>query len=213
MKWRHAGWLGALLAVGCGGESTETGTATTSGDAAGDHSVDHSVPDAGAIREASVEASADDRYIDIFDVLPIPEGPCGTCVREHCGTQINQCVNDPACREGLLCAAQMCAGSSAADAGPDLVCLFGCFRGDLGKVLSALEGLGCIKSNCTDACSAEDGGASDARADSETVPDASGQPDVEATADANIDVDGGPPPESDAALEATSDSEAGGTAD
>jgi hypothetical protein len=212
MKWRYVGWFGALLAAGCGGESTETGT-TTDGDAAADHSVGHSVPDAGAIPEVSIEASIDDRYIDIFDAFPLPEGPCVDCVRDHCSTQINQCVNDTACREGLLCAARMCAPGSSPDAGADLVCLFACFKGDLVKVFGALEGLGCIQSNCTNACSTEDGGASDATVDGEATPDATIQADAETIPDANVEVEGGPAPPSDAGLDAASDADAPGTAD
>jgi hypothetical protein len=159
--------------MGCGGESTGESPADT-GEAGTD----------GGRHDASLEAAVPDGgVIDIFDAFPLPEGGCAACVRDQCGEQINACANSTACREGLLCVFQMCAGGALGDAGRDLGCVLQCFKGDLLAAASAISGFTCVGTNCGEACTAVDGGADDGGPE----PDAPAPLDAEADAPTAID--------------------------
>ena len=145
------GLLALLLSVGC----------TTDNEPGNPAPVDAGLADGGLtfdapVRDASPERLTADGFIDIFDVFPIPDGPvasCIGCVRDRCGAEVNRCVNDPLCRQGLACALATCVTMTTdGSAGPDPVCLLGCFMGNLGALASAGGALGCIGMSCAASC-------------------------------------------------------------
>jgi hypothetical protein len=166
--------VAAAIAVGCSdGENTGQTSPPDGGtqpDAQGspDASVDaSSTPDA-----SSSDVSRADGFIDIFDAFPIPDGPlggCVTCVRDRCGDQVNQCLNDEACRTGLQCTFTMCLGSGM----PDQACVLGCFMNNPLAALSAVAALTCINMSCGASCMpVMEGGLRDAPTPSDvSVPD------------------------------------------
>jgi hypothetical protein len=186
--------LAAASWVGCSdGENTGQ---TVPQDGSADP--DASRPDTSTGGDASADTSSPkpdagpDGFIDIFDVFPIPDGPiggCVTCVRDHCGPQVNQCLNNDVCRMGLQCTFTMCLSSGM----PDQACLLGCFNNDPAAALTAFATLSCINSNCGAACmpgvmeggpigdsSTPDGSASDAPAPTDAPPGDATQSDAPA---------------------------------
>lgn len=123
---------------------------------------DSSVVDPG---DALTDAGPD-RFIDIFDVLPIPEGgpigDCAGCVRDNCGKQVNECINKPACRNGLGCVMTRClAGGGGGGGGPggfDFACVNDCFKGDFGSAGLAISAFTCITGKCGSKCGSLLGG-------------------------------------------------------
>src|SRR6185295_12243095 len=100
-----AGLVVFSLLVGCSDEREPIPDAAT----------DAAVKDSGASTDAVADVSSTDGpgpdgYIDLFDVIPLPDGGCPGCIRDRCGAQINACFNNPACAAGLFCTLQMCAG-------------------------------------------------------------------------------------------------------
>jgi hypothetical protein len=159
----------AAIAIGCSGGENIGQTPPAEGGAGG------SATDAPAGMDASVDASSDvssqpdggasdssrvDGFIDIFDAFPIPDGPigdCVSCIRDRCGTQVNQCVNNDACRAGLQCTFTTCAAMGTFDQ----ACVLGCFT-DPAAAFAAVGALTCIGSNCGAACMPNmEGGATD----------------------------------------------------
>lgn len=59
------------------------------------------------------------------------------------------CITDPACAQGLGCVVTDCGIGGT----PDFQCVLGCFDGDLGAALDALQAVGCIFGTCGDVCS------------------------------------------------------------
>lgn len=112
------------------------------------------------VADAPVDAPKDQQQfdVDIFDVLPIPDsGPifeCATCVKDACYVQVNTCVNDPKCAQGLVCAVQKCVGGG----GPNVQCLLGCFNGNVGALLEAVQAFQCIGTKCGADCIGAIGG-------------------------------------------------------
>ena len=82
---------------------------------------------------------------------PGPPNPveCITCVAENC-PEVLDCVQDPVCGQGLACVVLECGIGGS----PDLECLAGCFDGDIGAALDAIEVLTCIIGTCGDDCAA-----------------------------------------------------------
>ena len=139
--------------VGCS-DGENTGQTVPQDGSAGP---DTSRPDSSSGGDASADTSSPkpdagpDGFIDIFDVFPIPDGPiggCVTCVRDHCGAQVNQCLNNEVCRAGLQCTFTMCLSSGM----PDTACVLGCFNNDPAAALTAVATLMCINSSCGAAC-------------------------------------------------------------
>jgi hypothetical protein len=180
------------IAIGCSGsENTspsvppEAGTpadasdgAADASDGAKDASVESSAPESGAS-----DSSRSDGFIDIFDAFSVPDGPlggCVTCIRDRCGDQVNQCVNDSVCRAGLQCTLATCLGTGM----PDVTCVLACFMGDTVATLTAVGALTCINMSCGATCMAGlDGGApGDAgTAVDGSPPDSPTPPDANAT--------------------------------
>jgi hypothetical protein len=108
------------------------------------------------LQDAAPERLTVDGFIDLFDAFPVPDGPVGTCigcVRDRCGAEVNRCANDALCRQGLACALATCVAMPAdGGAGPDPVCLLGCFMGNLAALASAGGAFGCISMNCAASC-------------------------------------------------------------
>ncbi len=58
------------------------------------------------------------------------------------------CVTDPNCIQGVVCAVSDCLGGGQ----PDLMCMVGCFNGDMSAALSAIDTIMCIMGDCSDQC-------------------------------------------------------------
>ena len=104
-----------------------------------------------------------DTFIDFFDIFPIPDsgpiGECATCVATNCSKQVNTCLNDPVCRNGLACTVMKClAGGGGGGGMPDLACVLGCFGGDFGKAAEAIGAFTCVTGKCGGACGGLIGG-------------------------------------------------------
>jgi hypothetical protein len=116
---------------------------------------DSAVPVDTGTRPDARRDSAPDGWIDIFDAIPFPipdSGPigaCATCVADKCRGQVNSCVNDPACLQGLGCVVQKCL---AGGTGFDMACLAGCFNGDFTAMLTAVNAFSCVTGTCGSAC-------------------------------------------------------------
>jgi hypothetical protein len=203
--------MGAAIAVGCSdSENTgstpppdEGGTQTDAPGPQADASVDmSSAPDSGASDSSRV-----DGFIDIFDAFPIPDGPlsdCVSCIRDRCGQQVNQCVNNAVCRAGLLCTFTTCLANGM----PDQACVLNCFMGDPLAALTAVGALTCINSSCGATCMAGfEGGM---MLDANTMSDVSSPPDG-ATPPETGAADGAGPESS--ASDATPPSDASGSGD
>jgi hypothetical protein len=139
--------------------------------------------DAGAsadvVKDVSlVDATGPDGYIDLFDVIPLPDSGCPGCIKDRCGNQINSCFNNPACAAGVFCTLQMCAGGLLGDSGfnpANISCVLGCFNGDQNLAFMALSSLTCLTMTCGPACGLVVDAGSDARPpnpDVQTPPDA-----------------------------------------
>lgn len=72
---------------------------------------------------------------------------CLSCVAFQCPEAL-ECVQNPACGEGLLCAVTDCLGGGS----PDPICFLGCFGGDPDAALQAFQAFSCVTSTCGDAC-------------------------------------------------------------
>jgi hypothetical protein len=155
MKSSLALILVAAMAAACSDDSSagqpapqDAGTQTDTSSGGNDVSAD-----APATNDVGVgsDAPTTDRFIDIFDAFGVPDGPLGDCVgciRDKCGAEVNQCVNNPACRAGLQCTLTTCVSSGM----PDIACVLGCFMGDTAAALSAGAALMCINSKCSSVC-------------------------------------------------------------
>jgi hypothetical protein len=73
---------------------------------------------------------------------------CLNCVTMACDTA-QECFENPACVEGLICGAGACGGLEGT---PAFECWFECFGGDVELALLALDGALCLAQNCTVAC-------------------------------------------------------------
>jgi hypothetical protein len=200
-----AGLLSAALLAGC---SDEREPVPALPDAAAP--ADVAVSDAGGHADVSVDAAGDAPPINLFDVFPLGDAGCPACIRDRCGAQINACINNPACANGLFCTLQMCAGGLVGGDGgftpTDLVCVLGCFNGDQATAFMAIGSLTCITMTCGGSCSLGDAAAIDVRPDTPVQPDASHDVTSEEQADAsapetgttpdatNADVDASAPP-------------------
>jgi len=150
--------------------------------------------------DVSVDMATTDGYIDLFDVFPLPDGGCPGCIRDRCGTQINGCINNPACAAGLFCTLQMCAGGLVGEGGFNpsaFACVLGCFNGDQNLAIMALSSLTCVTMTCGSACNFLDA-ASDVRPE----PDVRTPPDVSADAPSG-DAGSDTPPPDDASADTT----------
>lgn len=118
--------------------------------------------DTSVVEDTSVskpDAPGADRFIDIWDVIPIPDGgvigECATCVRDKCGSQVNACINSPECRSGLACVATKCltgGGGGGGTGGFDLKCVNDCFKGDFKTASLAISTFTCVISGCGAKC-------------------------------------------------------------
>jgi hypothetical protein len=147
--------VAAIAAFGCSGDEVAT-PAVDGGpvlDAGSDQSVqgEGAAPDAPDLSDASADVARRDGFVDIFDAFPIPDGQagaCASCVRDKCGTQVNDCVNSDVCRNGLVCTFMTCIGTGT----PDLNCVLGCFNGDTAAAFAAIGALMCINMSCGTTC-------------------------------------------------------------
>jgi hypothetical protein len=157
-----AGLLSAAVLVGCSDEREPIPAPIDA--AAGDAAV----IDSGVQADISIDASADAPPINLFDVFPLGDAGCPACIRDRCGEQINACINNPACANGLFCTLQMCAGGLLGGDGgftpTDLVCVLGCFNGDTATAFMAIGSLTCVTMTCGGSCSLGDAAAIDVRA-------------------------------------------------
>jgi hypothetical protein len=166
--------LAAAMAVGCSDDENVGQTAPQdSGSPQPDTSIgmDASV-DVPATSDGGLSSDAPpgiDGFIDIFDAFAIPDGPIGDCVgciRDKCGAEVNQCVNNEACRAGLQCALTTCLASGT----PDPSCLLGCFMNDPVAIFTAGAALMCVNSKCSAVCAP--GGIEGGTLDGSLPPDA-----------------------------------------
>jgi hypothetical protein len=201
MRLRLAALVIAAFSCGCSGETTAP--AVDAGGAGGaDAGPDQSVPSDDAAPDASGDVSRRDGFIDIFDALPIPDGQagaCAACVRDNCGTQVNECVNSDVCRNGLVCTFMTCLAGGGM---PDLACILGCFNGDTSAAFAAVGALMCVQTSCGSICTPSFEGGMPIDASTTDAPPADAPNPSDATpADANSTGDGatddGSPPASD----------------
>jgi hypothetical protein len=132
------------------------------GDAAGEPDArDGNGPDARVDIDASDTASdaASDAAVNLFEVFPFPHdgaiGACVSCLDEQCGMQINACVNDPVCRDGIGCTLVNCLGphdGGPPDGGLDFACINQCFMGNFNAIAQAVSAVGCVSSQCVGNC-------------------------------------------------------------
>ena len=194
-----------------------------------DAAVETAVRDAALAADVSIDVPTADGYIDLFDVFPLPDGGCPGCIRDRCGTQINACINNPACAAGLFCTLQMCAGGLVGEGGfnpSSFTCVLGCFNGDQNLAIMAISSLTCVTMTCGAACNFLDAG-SDVRRepDVSTPPDASidaapedagaeaATPETGPGTDAADDTDGEGGPQDDDAAADDAPSDTGGEVD
>jgi hypothetical protein len=124
------------------------------------------VVEAGSEDTATTDTRTEDRFIDIWDVFPIPDsgpiGACASCVRDKCGDSVNKCINDPKCRAGLACTVTRClAGGGGGGGGPggfDFMCILGCFDGDFAAAGTAISTFSCVLGTCGSVCGGLIGG-------------------------------------------------------
>ncbi len=156
MKWSSPAIFAAIMMLGCSsdegnGQAIPSDGATDASEA----SVDDVASERSPSKDVSTDAARGDRFIDIFDAFPLPDGPLGgclTCVRDQCGAQVNECANSESCRAGLLCTLTTCVAAGG-DGGPDIACVTSCFMGDFGAVLTVAGSFACINTGCGGACS------------------------------------------------------------
>jgi len=72
---------------------------------------------------------------------------CIGCVAENCPYTL-QCIQEPACVEGLGCAVSQCLAGGQ----PDLLCVTDCFNGDTGMAYLAVQAITCVFDTCGDPC-------------------------------------------------------------
>ena len=179
-----AGLLAATFLLGCSDEREPAPPAGDAGtiDVAADREAGSSPAD------VSVDTPRDAGPFDLFDVFPLPDAGCTNCLRDRCGSQINACINNPACGQGLLCTIQNCAldGGISTTNPTALLCVLNCFGGDQATAFMAIGSLTCVTMTCGSICIPEAGGgvfdvrppnpdANDASVDHEpdsTTPDA-----------------------------------------
>ena len=170
MKYVSLALLLASLAFGCSsgdGASSNDGGIETDGGAGGPDRADVTFEQA---PDVSRDTQTPDRFIDIFDVLPLGDGPlgvCVSCVRDRCGMQVNACLNNPTCAAGLLCTIVTCVTDAGA---PNLTCVLGCFMNDFNAALTASSSFSCINMECGAKCLPGEGGAP-GDANNSVVPD------------------------------------------
>ncbi|MGZ3416347.1 MAG: hypothetical protein ACXWUG_08535 [Polyangiales bacterium] len=155
--------LDELEAVGAlpGVDGSTTADGSTPGDDSSVSVDDSSVPvdDAPVVTTDSGTPPTKDTGIDIFDVIPIPEGgvigECAGCVRDNCGSAVNKCINDPKCRSGLTCAVTKCLAGGMGGGGMgglDFGCLTTCFGGDFSAAATAISAFTCVTGKCGSKC-------------------------------------------------------------
>lgn len=157
-----------VLSVGCFGRTGIGLEELESAGALEDAEVDSGVTiveagsDGSVVEDTAVpkpDTAGEDRWIDIWDVIPIPDsgviGECASCVRDKCGSQVNACINSPACRSGLACVATKClagGGGGGGTGGIDFACVTGCFGGDFKTASLAISTFTCVISGCGAKC-------------------------------------------------------------
>lgn len=72
---------------------------------------------------------------------------CFTCIGANC-PEVLQCIQDMACRDGLVCSISQCLSNGQ----PDLVCVADCFNGDFQQAFLAFQAITCMLSQCGDVC-------------------------------------------------------------
>ena len=196
-------WAGLVVSTLLFGCSDDTEPLPDAGPVA-----DAAVVDSDARVDVSVDTTGPDGYVDLFDVIPLPDAGCPACIRDRCGSQINSCFNNPACTLGVFCTLQMCAtGLFGADGGfspSSMACVLGCFNGDQNTAFMAFGSLTCLTMTCGPVCDFLDAGSDAGPPRFDVRP----QPDADATVDAVEDAsDDGTAPDTG------TDADAVGTAD
>ena len=121
---------------------------------------DSTAPDTTPAPDTAKTDAGPDRIIDIWEVLPIPDGgpigDCLGCVRDKCGSSVNDCINSPACRSGLACTITTCAagglGGGGGLGGLDIGCVAKCFGGDFKAAATAISTFSCLLGTCGSKC-------------------------------------------------------------
>ena len=217
-----AGLLSVTLLLGCSDEREPIQPLP-------DAEADAAATDSGVPADVSADVPTNDGPINLFDVFPLGDAGCPACIRDRCGTQINACVNNPACATGLVCTLQMCAGGLLGGDGgyspTDLLCVLGCFNGDQATAFMAIGALTCVTMTCGGSCTLGDAAVVDVRppdASADTVAEGgvddggvdTNAPETGTTPDAsdNFDADAGTPGvdvSSDAAPDGSTSNDAG----
>lgn len=77
-------------------------------------------------------------------ILPVE---CMTCMATQCPDALN-CLMDPDCFQGLLCAVTDCLDGGS----PDIMCMIDCFDGNIDAAIQAGLAIACVMQNCRDEC-------------------------------------------------------------
>lgn len=78
---------------------------------------------------------------------------CFGCIAQNCPEAL-ECLQDQACRDGMVCAVTDCLGGGA----PDIACFGTCFGGDLEAGLKAYQAITCVLGDCGEFCQGGIGG-------------------------------------------------------
>jgi hypothetical protein len=72
---------------------------------------------------------------------------CVECITQSC-PQVQQCLGDTSCRQGVECVLTQCLSGG----GFNFQCAIGCFNGDFGAAIQALQAVQCVYQQCGANC-------------------------------------------------------------
>jgi len=72
---------------------------------------------------------------------------CIGCIILNCPQTID-CITNPGCIQGVICSVTDCLGGGQ----PDMMCVVGCFDGDMEAAMAAIDTLMCVMGDCADQC-------------------------------------------------------------
>ena len=78
---------------------------------------------------------------------------CFGCIAQNCPAAL-ECIQDPLCRDGMVCAVTDCLGGGS----PDIACFGTCFGGDFQAGLKAYQAITCVLGDCGEFCQGGAGG-------------------------------------------------------
>jgi hypothetical protein len=135
---------GAGGASGSGNVTATNGASATSGVGAGTTVGSGAAVGSSSGAATSTSSTASGGPIDCFQ-----------CIGQNCPSAL-QCLQDPACMQGAMCAFTQCLGGGQ----PDFGCLLTCFNGDFSAAIQAFQAVTCVMGQCQNECGNLIGGGS-----------------------------------------------------